>query len=296
MDGLETQPTAEELAAAEAAGMKAFTESFESEEGSPSIEPAPQPGANSSDTPTPPAPPAAPTPPAPAPTETPAPAPADPYAALPEAVRKAIAVVPHLEHQLATTVGRLGAVQGELDRMKARQATAASAPAAPTPPPESEAMQTVRRELPEVASAIEDAVKAALRPASAPQPTPAHAVAATPTPSPAPADANDEELMALNEFDSQWAEKLKSDEFSLYLMTLPEAERTRIRTTESAGVMMGALSKFDRYTLAKRSAASQGQHQTQRAADAVQPKGAPAPVSATGLTPEEAFLAGFKEG
>jgi hypothetical protein len=287
--------TADELAGAQAAGEKAFADIFA--ENAPDFAPAfekkddPEEGK------------AAPAPgpaaaPAPEPAPSPAPAVQDPFAGIPEPVRNLLAEVPTLKHDLNTAIGRIGALQRELDKARASAAPAAPAAGPAEPPAEApiEAVERVRGELPEVAEAIEESVKRALGKVAA---APAPAAPAAPAPAPSQQEA-DPELEALNGFDPEWGAKVHSTDFNLWMSTLPAEEQTRIRTTEKSAVLVGALTRFNKYQdgirEAVQAAQGAGERRSARAAAAVTPKGAPAPARAAPPTDEEAFEAGFRDG
>lgn len=253
-----------------------------------------------------------------APTPAPAAAPAaaeDHFAGLPEAARKVLSGVPQLENDLRETKGRVSTLQRgfdeqkrEADRLRAelaesRRVAAAPAPAAPAAAPTIAALELVRGQLPEVASAIEEVVKAHMQPPSPPvaaPPAPA-APAAAPTAAAPPADIDQDSLSALTAYDEKWAVKLHSEDFNLHLMTLPANERQKIQTTDNAAVVIAALTKFDRAQAAQREAvqAAQGgardvgQRRSERVERAAQPRGAGAPPPPAQQSAEDAFLEGF---
>lgn len=249
--------------------------------------------------------------PAPAPAAAPAPV-EDPFAGLPDGVKKVLSSVPQLESDVRETKGRVGTLQRESDTLKRENAelrrqlaerpvAAPVAPAAPAAAPTIAALELVRGQLPEVATAIEEVVKARMQPPSTPAAAPAApapaAPAVVPTAPAPPSDAVDaESLAALQGYDEKWAVKLHSDDFKLHLMTLPAAEREKVMSTNNAGVIISALAKFDRTRVAAPAPADTrdvGQRRSERVDRAAQPRGAGAPPPPAQQSAEDAFLHGF---
>ena len=194
--------------------------------------------------------------PAPAPTEPPAPepAPADPYAGLPEPVRNALAADRQLvEQRMRSAEGRVAALQREL----------AQRPQAPAPEPEAPRktkLDALRAELPEVVEAIEEARGQAVDADAMRQQLRAEAMATV-----------QEEL--LEDKHPDWAQKLTGQPFQAWLQTQPADYQERVRSTDRAGVMSSALTKFDQ---ARAEAATRQGVQTardKRIAAAVVPRG-----------------------
>lgn len=288
----QTPSTPTEQAAALAADAAAFEAGFNDE---PTHMPTPR-QASEGETPAP-----SPAPAAPAP----APAVNDPYADLPEDVRAQLARIPALEHENRSNAARVGALNSKLKQLRESGAPASAPTPSPSPPAQIESLERVRGELPEVARAIEDVIRARVTAAA-----PAAAAPAPEPPSPAPAPGADpvpdDEELALREAYPDWSDRLAGKtptgvNFQLWLGRQPEDYRTRIMSTDKAAVVMAAFGKFDKEVatapppdpgseLAARRAA--------RARDAATPRGvgARAPAAQHQQTDDEAFEAGFKEG
>lgn len=245
----------------------------DSAEGSPSPAPAPV------------AAPAAPTPPAPAPATV---APADdPFKEFSPAVRDMFAKIPELENDNRALRGRVPNLQRENEEMrreiaalKARQDATPAAPAAPAAP---KAIDKVRGELPEVADAIEEAVRNALPPAPPPPaPTP---------PAPSPAAADPEEL-AMNAAHADWQATMNSTDFKLWTAMQPDAQV--IQTSEKAAPVIDALTRFKAHQTAAATRSTETRQRTsKRASAAVAPSSNGAPVTPAEQSEHDAFLEAF---
>lgn len=230
----------------------------------------------------------------------------DPFASLPPAMKDLLARVPTMEHDMKTTMGRVSALQRENEALRRQltQAPAASPAPAPAPaePTELDEVRAVREQgLPEVADAIQAAVRNAMK-AAAPAPKPAEAAPAASAP--APASAEDPRLQAeadaLSSLQPDWAPKMNSADFKLWLGTQGQDVQERVLTTDRAIVVLDALTKFDRHRQAVGSAADQAARlagkRNARAAAAVTPVrgGASAPPSQA-TDENAAFLQAFNE-
>ena len=283
----------------------AFASGFADEPGSnaPAPAPAPEP---------------APGPASAAPTPGPSPAPAadvDPWADLPEAARKELARIPVLEHESKSNRGRVKGLTDELLRLRQAGAPASAPATAPGPPAQIESLERVRGEMPEVAQAIEDAVRIKLAGAApaapapgpaAPAPSPSPAAAPSPAPAPGSAQMSEDESILAEEYPG-WETKLMSTDFQLWLGRQAEDYRSRVMSTDKAGVLMGAFNRFDKTgkvtapppgppAPAPNSGDGLAERRAARASAAVQPRGAAvrSPTQPHQQTDEEAFESGFK--
>ncbi len=211
--------------------------------------------------------------PAPAPAAPPPPteqAPVDPYAGLPEAVRTALVADRQLvEQRVRSAEGRVAALQREL----------AQRPQAPAPEPEAPRktkLDAIRKELPEVVEAIEEARGQAVDQDALRKQMLLEAKALV-----------QEEL--LEDRHPDWAQKLTGQGFQSWLQTQPAEYQQKVRGTDRASVMSAALTTFDQ---AKAQAAARQTVQNardKRIAAAVTPRGTgrvPA-RSLEGLTEDE---------
>lgn len=285
---LPNEPSAADLAAEQTAGEEAFAQAFSESAHDPLPGEVPRDEVVEQ---------VAATPAAPAS----APAADDPFASLPPAMKELLAKIPTLEHDQKTANGRLSALQRENEALKRQlsQAPAAAPPApAPAEPAELPSVKAVRDQgLPEVADAINEALKSRKEPAAAPAP-------AAPAPA-AVVEVDDprlaQEADALQKLQPEWAQKMNSADFKLYLGMQDEATRTNVLTTDRAIVVLAALTQFDQHQAAVRTqvdqAAQLADKRRARSSDAIAPKsGAPAPPRKGEPTEEEAFLLGFNEG
>lgn len=198
----------------------------------------------------------------------------DPFAELAEPVRKLIARIPDLEHQVRSANGRYGAMQRELDTLRragspppADRAYAQSPPAPARPRIDS--LETVRGELPEVAQAIEEAVEA--RFVASQQATADKTAEAAPV---ARGD-DDIEVAALAEAHADWAQTVVSPDFKLWLTQQGEGYSDKVLSTDRSAILGQALTKFKSYAAqvaAQRQVGQQvNQRRSNRVAAAVQP-------------------------
>lgn len=250
--------------------------------------------------------PAAPAPKADATPAAPAPAPSsesnDPYADLPQDVREKLARIPALEHDVASNRARVAALNRKLEQARSSGAPASAPVSTPAPAPEPiPSVERVRGELPEVAQAIEDAIRARVGAAAAP-------AAAAPAPEPAPSapplkDGGDDDAVTdderwLNENRPGWGTKFVSTDFQLWLSRQPDDYRARVMSTNKAADLVDAFSKFDAATPAPAPApAGDGlaERRSARARASVTPSGAPrGPARSKVLTDEDAFAAGYR--
>lgn len=195
------------------------------------------------------------------------------------------------DHQLRSAHGRLGALQREHDKL-ARQAQAKPAPAEIAPTPE---LDQFDEELPGFAKAVTQAAQAVLA-KQKPEVKAPEAVG-----DPEQNDAIDTEERQLNEAYPEWAEKVASTDFDLFLTSQGDAYRNRVKTTDSAVQLMAAIAKFDAYTAAQQhqvtpadQASIANQQRAARAAQAVQPNTAGTRGRRAETTGQSAFYDGFK--
>ncbi len=185
-------------------------------------------------------------------------------------IKQAAALVPELQHQLRSTVGRVASLQKAL-------------PAPPPPaPPKLEKVERVRAELPEVIEALEEYI--------------GHHVKAASPAEPAAADSTETPILA--EAFPQWEQTVASDDFAKWLDTEGGEYATKVKATTSEAVMLEALTRYDVAKKYAAKAATEAQRVAQtrqsRAAAAAVPQGAGrrAPTPATTL--DDAFEAGFR--
>lgn len=253
--------------------------------------------------------------PAPAPaSDAPAPAPAaedkpeakneekeeaveDPFAGLPPKVRDLLAAIPTLQQQLTaeqqrnarleSMVGRVPALQSEVDRLK--QGSAA-APQAPAPKPQFEKVAALRAQgLDEIADALEEVVARTATEAPAPQP----AAAAPADPAPAHSDP---QMEILDELRPAWGDEIRGTDFQLWLAMQPAERQREIASTGKAVVMLKALGEFDAYRARTQSTRQLDASRHARMAAAVVPHGDGRPASRQPAIDDEdaAFEAGFR--
>ena len=195
--------------------------------------------------------------PDPAPAEPPPPAaaaPVDPYAGLPEAVRTALAADRQLvEQRMRSAEGRVAALQREL----------AQRPQAPAPQPEAPRktkLDALRKELPEVVEAIEEARGQAVDQDELRKQLRAEAMAAV-----------QEEL--LEDKHPDWAQKLTGQGFQTWLQTQPADYQAKVRGTDRSSVMSAALTTFDQAQAQAATRQGVQASRDKRIAAAVTPKG-----------------------
>jgi hypothetical protein len=236
----------------------------------------------------------------------------DPFAQS-KMVQKILARQTEQEHALKTSQGRVAALQRELDQLKkaggpSRAAPVANAPAAaaeappPAEPKKHVEREKVRGELPEVAAAMDeqDAALAELRREL--EESRAARAAAAPAPAPAPQaqeTPEDVEARQLAELDPDWAPKMNSDAFKLWLSTQPEDYRQRILSSSKAMEVATALKKFDGFMVQREEGEDpSAQRRNTRVERAVVPRGAGSRPGGLKRTPTsaEAFERGFAEG
>jgi hypothetical protein len=237
---------------------------------------------------------ATPAPQAPAAPAAPAEPVTDPYAGLPPAVRDALAEIPTLRHEVVSNRGRIAGLNAALEEARSRAAPAAPVQAppgpGPAPAPKNDRLEAIRGELPEVADAIESVVAEALQ-SRAPAPA-AKAPAAAPAQAPAP--AADPELDLLDREHPGWAPKFDSTDFKLWLSQQPQAYQQEVMTTARSGVVITALTKFDKFQAEVAASAQVGNKRAVRMAAAATPQGSgvrPAARSSEPQTEEEGFEA-----
>lgn len=236
---------------------------------------------------------------------------ADPFASLPPQVREVLALVPDVQRDLKRTAGMVSALQSENAKLRNQLAgmqTASQAPAAAPAiqePAELDEVRHVREQgLPEVADAIQAAVRAAInKPAAGPAPAPA---ASSPAPAASAAESSvdqhlAEEANALKGLHPDWDKKMTSSDFRLWLSTQGSDYADKVMSTDRAIVVAEALTRFEKHHSAARqaaeSAAALAGKRNARAAAAVElPRGGAAPANKQVNDEQAAFLAGFNEG
>ena len=229
---------------------------------------------------------------------TPAAAPAvddeDPFKGFSPKARELFAKIPELENDNRSLRGRVPALQRDLEELRRENAALKAAQAAPTPaapPPGPSALERVRGELPEVADAIDEAMRA-LKPAT---------VAAPPPPAPAPAssDHEDDEATILSAAHKDWAPTMNSADFKLWVAVQPEDYQRTVMSTDKAAPVIEALTKFKAHQAAARERANATQteadRRNKRASRGVTPGGNAAPLTPGVQSEHEAFLAAFNE-
>ena len=226
----------------------------------------------------------------------------DPYASLPEDVRKQLARIPSLEHDVASNRSRVAALNRKLEQARSSGAPASASPSPPAPAPAPiESLERVRGELPEVAQAIEDAVRARIAAAVTP-------AAAAPAPTPSVEPPEDASKVAAQTDDERWLNanrpgwdtKFVSTDFQLWLGRQPDDYRARMLSTDKAVDIVDALTKFESAGGGATAPAPAGdglaERRSARARAAVTPQGAGlrAPSRTKVMTDEEAFAAGYR--
>jgi hypothetical protein len=254
-----------------------------------------------------PAPVAAPAPaPSPSPTPAPAPAPApapkppvedDPFAGFSPKARELFAKIPELEHDNRSLRGRVPVLQRQVEELMRENAAlktqreAPSSPAAPAAPAERRAIDKVRGELPEVADAIAEEVRAALA-TRTPAPPPA-----APAPAPASADHEQDEATILAAAHPDWQPTMNSTDFKLFVATLPEDRRQTIMSTDKAAPVALAITEFKVHKQAAQAradaATAEAARRNKRAERGVNPASNAAPLTPAEQTEHEAFVAAF---
>lgn len=185
----------------------------------------------------------APTEPADSKTEAPAAvvAPEDPYAGLPEPVRKALASIPTLEQELRRTTGQVRSLQSAHDRAVAEAARVAAS----VPVTRSEAHQRVADELPEVLETMEQLIEQRLKQAEPEKP---------------PADSRLPDEIRLDEGFPQWREIAGSDDFKQWAAVQPDARV--IQSTDDMVTFLGAITRFEKQKSAQEAIANAAQART----------------------------------
>jgi hypothetical protein len=188
-------------------------------------------------------------------------APEDPFAGLNPQVRNLLGIIPKLEQSLATAnrlAGMVPAMQSRIDKLTAAQ-QAPSQTATATQGHRFEAIERVRNDLPEIAEALDQLASAI------PQQKPQE--------SPEPSAAGDAEMYALDVARQSWRDDINSTDFNLWLTTIPPADRHAIERSSKAGVIMSALSHFDKWKTQTTSTRQAAQTRSNRMASAVNPRG-----------------------
>jgi len=216
----------------------------------------------------------------------------DPFAKFGPKVRELFAKIPEIEQENRSLRGRVPNLQRENEDLKRRLAALESRTPEPAAAPPSsaakDAVDKVRGELPEVADAIEMAVREAFErtPAPPPQAPAAPAVQAK--------TDEDGEAAILAQAHADWAPTMNSTEFKLWIATQPENVRSVVMSTDKAAPVVEALSKFKEFKT--RAAPPPPARSDKRAAAAVTTRGNPAPIGDAEPTAEDAFMAGFNSG
>lgn len=292
-DTEETQPTAEESAAADQAAEDGFASAFEGPDGNAPLLVAPKPEDTS----------ALALSPAVDPTKKteatpPADAPVDPYAGLPQAARDALAKASQTEHQLSSLTGRFNALQRQLQEQQAKPApaTAPAAPAPPAAPEKPSKREAVRGELPEVAEAMDELEERFKTRTVEPPPPPPPAVTTT-------SDDQDPAFVALTKVDPDWQNKLRSTDFELWLLQQKPDYANDVRNTGEAAIISAALARFDVFHASARTeqerkerdrVALETQRQQRAAAAAERPRGRARAADPPADDEQAAFVAGFE--
>lgn len=217
----------------------------------------------------------------------------DPFAKFGPKVRELFAKIPEIEQENRSLRGRVPNLQRENEDLKRRLAALESRTPEPAPTPPSnaakDAIDKVRNELPEVADAIEVAVREAFERTPAPPAAPAASPAA-----PAKTE-EDGEAAILAQAHADWAPTMNSTEFKLWIATQPDDVRSVVMSTDKAAPVVEALSKFKEFKT-RAAAPPPPARSDKRAAAAVTTRGNPAPIGDAEPTVEDAFMAGFNSG
>lgn len=199
-----------------------------------------------------------------------------------ERLRTAAAAVPQLEHRLRQAEGRLGDLNGRIPKPP------------PPAPPKLERFERLREELPEVADGLEEYLQHHMPKKADPEPTPQASSDDIPTP-------------VLDAEFPDWGQTISSNEFKSWLASQPAEYQTKVQSTDSEAVFIGALAKFKTASEAARVAAAEAAARAAAAGQVNQVRNARATraaVPATGArrAPStsdpiaDAFASGFNEG
>lgn len=220
------------------------------------------------------------------PEKTPAQEP-DPFASLPPAVRDLLAAIPAMraeQERLTRMANMVPALQSRIDKMSQAPAPVTETPSAPAAPGRFAKVEAIRRELPEIADAL-DEIANDRHPAPAPP--------QTPPPQAPPPDATNPHEDALTSVRPQWADDLTSNDFQLWLVRQPREFQAQVQNTNKAGEILAALGKFDAFKAQTTSTQHLQQSRTTRMAAAVTPQG-DGRRQRVAATPEDEEDAAFK--
>lgn len=226
---------------------------------------------------------------------------ADPFAALPEAVRNLLAEVPTLKAERAAEEQARRRLEGQVRSLQSQLTKLTTPPPAPAQPAErrldklQQARESVGTDMPEVMEALEE-IASLIPQAPAPQPqtaapSPAPAVAAVDEPQVDPvAQAHFETLDKLR---PGWFQTLESTDAKLWLSANPEMA-AKFNKASSAVSLMEVLDGFTASRQHLKTAQSEAQARQTRMAAAVLPTGgARQPARLQPGTEEDGMVAGF---
>lgn len=231
---------------------------------------------------------------APSPSDEPA---TDPFAGLPDAVKKLLAEVPTLRSQNAALVetqrrldGQVRSFQSQFDKLSATQATAEK-PTGQRFEKLQRARETIGIDLPEVMEALDEF--ASMFPAEAPATQPTQQTAQVIEQSPGLDPAAQAHIDALDTFRPGWFDELESAECKLWLTQQPVLAR-RHATMQTAADAMAVLKEFDKFREQTQTSKSQSStRQTRIAAAVTQSGGSRAPQRSAPSTEDDDMAAGF---
>lgn len=200
-----------------------------------------------------------------------------------EQLRTAAALVPQLEHRLRQAEGRLGDLNGRIPKPP------------PPAPPKLEKFQRLREELPEVAEGLEEFFQANM-PAKKADDTP-----------PTNSQTDDIPTPVLDAEFPDWGKTIAGQEFQSWLASQPAEYQTKVRSTDSEAVFIGALAKFKTAEKESQVAAAEAAARAAAAGQVNQVRNARAtraavPASGARRAPSasdpiaDAFASGFNEG
>lgn len=189
------------------------------------------------------------------------PAEVDPFAGLSPQVRELLGTIPQLQHAAqanARLAGMVPALQSRIDKLTA---PAPSQPA--TAPSRFAAIERVRDDLPEIADALDEIVRA----------LPAQQATPDPVPPEQPAQAPDPQIEALDELRPAWGKELSSTDYQLWLSTQALEYRQSVNSTQKASVILKSLQHFDAHVERTKSTRQAADTRTARMSSAVTPRG-----------------------
>ncbi len=232
---------------------------------------------------------------APSPSDEPA---IDPFAGLPDAVKKLLAEVPTLRSENAALHqnqrrldGQVRSFQSQFDKLAAMQAQPADKPTGPRFEKLQRARETIGVDLPEVMEALDEF--ASMFPAETPAQQPTQQPVQVTEQASGIDPAAQAHIDALDTFRPGWFETLESAECKLWLTQQPLLAR-RAATMQTAADAMAVLTEFDKFREQTKTSKSQSDtRQTRMAAAVSQSGGNRAPQRTAPSSEDDDMAAGF---